>query len=980
MSTNGLSPPGEATYSSNTMFVGDGTWDSERNDFLLPNLQGLNFATMQYNGMGNRFRDLPQYHTLILGHGVLAAIVFIFMVPGAIFIARFWHSNSRIAFKLHVYIQILVVFLTTVILILGWFAVGPERSLTNPHHGIGVAIYVCILVQFLYGWLMYRGERKRTKPPIGLPLRVHLHKLFGRAVAILGFVQIALGLTLYGSPKALFILYALAGALILFFYLTLAYTNNNRILAAAAGGGRPPPSSYYATDYDGSYISGTETAPTQVTGRRKEESHWARNALGAVGLFGAYKWYQNRKDKKNQEKYDDQYTEQYDSRISGPTTQYDSRLTSRPPSRPGGPGGPPPPQGSYGPPSQYGPSSYAAPAAAGAAGAYMGGRPVSHGSRFSRRPSQSRLSTESWENIEDEKYNNQNKHTWRDRLLMAGAGVAAFEGVKSLFGRKKREDTYTGAGRYRPPMNRRNSLPSQTDVSRVEAGQAPFSPNDRRRPQSVAMDTLTPISPARPPPRRRPSVDSLDDYSEDESHVPPRMHGHNENHTLRDAIATFGLLAGYREWNKQRKERRIMEQAERIRQQEIDEEERYKRHSSGHYPLPEHTNTGRPSMSGTLLTGPDPALGSNPELSRHNFRPDTMQPPLPAAAGAVPLSPTVAPLPPQAGPILPQAGPILPQHNLVPQPQQPSVYSLPPPPPGPPPNVARPADYHAPPPGSLQMPQGAIDPDPSRLLAHGDPGQGPSHTAEAALAAGAIGAAAGAAAGHHRTQSQSPSRYNSRTRLGRPGDSMGSASLSQVNDNRMGNTQSPPVSVKVKMHNDGRHVTLRRLNEQEAAAEREARQRDRRNRRGSSLSSGGEDAGSRYRRNTVRPSSQQPITNVPVPPSMSGSALASSVRPNQSNVLLPGAGGPGRLPQASASPPVASTIGQPISPQPTHQGLSPGANPASSGAIASPGNIMSDVGTGTDVSAFDSNRRRRRAERARRDAAAAAKGNRVEFE
>lgn len=32
------------------MYVGDGTWDSSRNTFLLPNLMGLNFETMQYNG------------------------------------------------------------------------------------------------------------------------------------------------------------------------------------------------------------------------------------------------------------------------------------------------------------------------------------------------------------------------------------------------------------------------------------------------------------------------------------------------------------------------------------------------------------------------------------------------------------------------------------------------------------------------------------------------------------------------------------------------------------------------------------------------------------------------------------------------------------------------------------------------------------------------------------------------------------------
>lgn len=46
----GLTPAGSSTYSSNTMYVGDGTWDTQRNTFLLPNLVGLNFATMRYNG------------------------------------------------------------------------------------------------------------------------------------------------------------------------------------------------------------------------------------------------------------------------------------------------------------------------------------------------------------------------------------------------------------------------------------------------------------------------------------------------------------------------------------------------------------------------------------------------------------------------------------------------------------------------------------------------------------------------------------------------------------------------------------------------------------------------------------------------------------------------------------------------------------------------------------------------------------------
>ena len=63
--------------------------------------------------------------------------------------------------------------------------------------------------------------------------------------------------------------------------------------------------------------------------------------------------------------------------------------------------------------------------------------------------------------------------------------------------------------------------------------------------------------------------------------------------------------------------------------------------------------------------------------------------------------------------------------------------------------------------------------------------------------------------------------------------------------------ESPPISLKVKMHNDGRHVTLRRLTEEEAIAQREARRKESqatggRRRRNSSIgSSSGGDLGGR---------------------------------------------------------------------------------------------------------------------------------------
>jgi hypothetical protein len=186
-----IAGPGSSSYGSNTLHVGDGTWMPQRDDFLLPNLVGLNFATMVYNGefvafgwvctvsysiigMGNRFLGLPEYHKLILGHGVLAAITFLFIVPAAIFIPRFYWRSPLYAMKLHIWLQILTVLLTTVILTLGWFAIGPSRSLTNPHHGIGVAIYVLILFQAMWGWLVRRLERGRTIWRVSVKLMVYI--------------------------------------------------------------------------------------------------------------------------------------------------------------------------------------------------------------------------------------------------------------------------------------------------------------------------------------------------------------------------------------------------------------------------------------------------------------------------------------------------------------------------------------------------------------------------------------------------------------------------------------------------------------------------------------------------------------------------------------------------------------------------------------------------------------------------------------
>ncbi|KXL50848.1 MAG: hypothetical protein FE78DRAFT_84631 [Acidomyces sp. 'richmondensis'] len=959
MSTAGLSPPGTSTYSSNTLHVGDGTWDSSRDDFLLPPLVGLNFATMRYNGMGNRFRGLTEYHQLILGHGVLAAITFLFILPLAIWSAKYWRTGGRRAVKLHVYLQILVITLSTVILVLGWFAVGPERSLTNPHHDIGVAIYAALWFQFLYGWMMGRMEKRRQVMPTRVPTKVWLHKLLGRAIALLAIIQIALGLTLYGSPKVLFILYSLWVAVLLFGYLALDRFYFEK---------RPVEFGYdnaadFYSDY-GSYISGSRTDYTQhgpPPRRPQDRRNLREKLLEEGGVLGAYEWFKHRRSKKRGEREQAEIdAERRRSRPPSNMAPSGSRPSSRPP-----PG-----------------VEYRAGAIAGEMGSRRGSRPPP-GPGHLPPPEESRLSSQSWDSG---KYSERPQHTWRDRLLGVGAGIAAFEGVRSLFNRRKRRENeyYDSESNYRPHEAASQNMVNQTDVSRVEQGEAPMSPNGPESQNLAGVQPMTPTqTPSRPMRRPRPDADDLS-YDDDRSAISPEpgrtrpsFHhdGNDENHTLRDSIAALGAIAGFREWSRRRKERRERQRAEKIRRQELDSDDVYGRPSF-------HGPTDRPSISGTgtVMTG-----ATQDNLDHSQSRIDTSNPPLPATAGTIPsMSGVGAPLS-TVGPSVSQqrlnqhAG----EYHLPPPPPP-----IPPPPPGPPPGGARPLDYRPPEPGSLQMPEGAVTPDPSRLVSQ----ENVTHDSSGhPIRDGAIGATAGALFGaaaadlrsgrRRDSQSDSPSRYHgpqdSRNRLQKaPPGSMTSASIDPRNTDvpppAEAGPSSPPVSVRVKMHRDGDHMTFQRLTEEEAEAKRAARRAERRGRRrrGSSQSSILEDeappgSNQRYRRNggPIRRSSDQPITNVPPLPPMSASG---SGRRQSSELDQPPAppGAQGPPPPVHATSPQSGVLNPPPAPI------------IGSGLSGSPG----DAGTGTDVSAFADNRRRRRAERARRLEAARGAGRQVEFQ
>ena len=217
--------------------------------------------------MGNRFFTLGGYQNLVKAHGILAAITFLGLIPFSIFFARFLvHGrNPRFTRKLHIWLNILALLLFTVQFILGFLAVGPERSLSNPHHGIGVALYTLFWVEIIQGCLIrkrWEGSRARFGVFTGM-----LHAWLGRAIALLGIAQVALGLTLYGSPEFLFILYALFVFALIVAYFVLEWLHERRRDSYASDGG-----SYYSDE---------------VVSARPQHEHGGWGKLAAAGAGGA---------------------------------------------------------------------------------------------------------------------------------------------------------------------------------------------------------------------------------------------------------------------------------------------------------------------------------------------------------------------------------------------------------------------------------------------------------------------------------------------------------------------------------------------------------------------------------------------------------------------------------------------------------------------------------------------------------------------
>lgn len=503
--------------------------------------------------------------------------------------------------------------------------------------------------------------------------------------------------------------------------------------------------------------------------------------------------------------------------------------------------------------------------------------------------------------VEEEKIieSRRKSNTWRDRLLGADAGLGAYQGFKRVFSRRQPQDEESYAGSSYAPTVGGGQTVNRADVIRVQEGEAPLSPEPQRVVRSNRVSPVPAIGPLGQPLRSRTSRESFSSYdsrSSFEDERPSRPLKSPEPGIIA-GISALGLLGYIRERRRQNQIKKDNVRVVDMRQQERRNAERINRANSRRY-------SDRPGHRRSSIADPeathDPGFaGSNPELSRHHL-PTGNMPPLPASAATLPASNLYS-------------------TNRLPNNDGPAPLS--PPMMGP----AYPTQ-----PGSVSMPEGAVVPDASRLGRSSSTSR--THRPTEATVAGL--------AADNAVHSPTKSDYRER-----PEHHHSHASQIKV-ANSPTSVASPPVSVKVKMHNDGRHVTLRRLNEDEAAAEREARRRERRQRRrrAESLSSGVEDESVRYRR--AQGAVPSP-TNAARPPASS--------HPDELN-----------LPPMQGPPvPIHSTGMSPVNMAPS--GITSG--------IGSPATY--DTGTGTDLSAFDTNRKRRRAERAAQRSAN--QGARVEF-
>jgi len=497
------------------------------------------------------------------------------------------------------------------------------------------------------------------------------------------------------------------------------------------------------------------------------------------------------------------------------------------------------------------------------------------------------------ESYMDEKYNDeaqvQKNNGWRHRLSGGAAGLGGLAALRSYVKRDKLTDDDTNLEDRHPPLGGPVTQ-STMHVNLMEEGRPTVVANDDWR-RVEEQEAAQAAAQSRPVFRPRRSVESFTTFNSQGSRNRPGKHG---------GLTSLAALGGVGSYFQRRRERKELARVEAERQREYENQRIFGRQND----TAQYTDTspGRPGRVGS--NSPLTERTASPQFSRQGL------PPLRTSDNVAGNSASHVsfPAPALQSPPTQMASSSnnIPSQNFAAVPLPASV-----PPPSPPVHEEARADER-------QRPRRYSNRNESTR-----PGPPGIQSAAATRASNALAP-------------QLPVNHPSREHSAADGSS--------------GHVESPPVSVKVKMHNDGRHVTLRRLNEEEATRERDARRREQQSLAQSereNLSDFSTNNPQRFRRGNVNPN------------------------------LAPSVVQPGLLPMQQSSE----------SPRPLPQIT--GASPPSAlggGGIGSPGAAgTGPYDTGTDMSAeYDSNRRRRRAERARAEHArqvtrSGISGGRVEF-
>ncbi|KAI0152030.1 putative iron reductase domain protein [Hypoxylon sp. NC0597] len=152
--------------------------------------------------------------TLILGHGIIMAIVMVLMYPlGSALMPLFGK------WMLHASWQFLAFLLMWAGFGLGIVASQRIRLDFNSTHTILGTVVVCLMVvQPVLGWLHHKYFMKHQKRGVVS----HAHVWYGRALLIMGVVNGGLGLKLADASRTFFIVYVVLAAIIFAIYIAAA--------------------------------------------------------------------------------------------------------------------------------------------------------------------------------------------------------------------------------------------------------------------------------------------------------------------------------------------------------------------------------------------------------------------------------------------------------------------------------------------------------------------------------------------------------------------------------------------------------------------------------------------------------------------------------------------------------------------------------------------------------------------------------------